>query len=210
MDRDDRNEVTKMVPAEEELLALLLEELGEVVHVVGKVLRHGFNSANPEASQPVMNRQMLISELGDVMAAQLMLVQAGLVGQDDVVAAAADKLRRVQKWLHHEANKGRAMSALHAIDVGEVVHEGIHAVRLEQNPAERIFASRWKDRQERQYGFNGGHSLLECMLAQPGKKVGRVTRDQARVAATVVQWLGSPLGRAFVDECRDEVNGKRR
>lgn len=40
-------------------------------------------------------------------------------------------------------------------------------------------------------------------------KLEAVQRDAA-VAATVVQWMGSPIGQAFMDECREEAEGQRR
>jgi hypothetical protein len=55
-------------PAEAERLALLLEELGEAQQVIGKILRHGYESHHPENPDD-SNRALLEGELGDVMAA---------------------------------------------------------------------------------------------------------------------------------------------
>lgn len=57
----------KLTPGETERLALLLEECGEVVQRVGKVLRHGYEHVNPKTK--VANRISLSEEVGDVLAA---------------------------------------------------------------------------------------------------------------------------------------------
>ncbi len=54
-------------PAEAERLAYLLEELGEVQQVIGKILRHGYASSHPDGGPT--NRELLAAELGDVIAA---------------------------------------------------------------------------------------------------------------------------------------------
>ena len=57
----------KLTPAEAERLAMLAEECGEVIQVVGKILRHGYDSYHPD--DPITtNRQLLQSELLEVVA----------------------------------------------------------------------------------------------------------------------------------------------
>lgn len=50
-------------PAEAERLAMLAEEAGEIVQVVGKILRHGFESRHPNGGPT--NRETLARECGD-------------------------------------------------------------------------------------------------------------------------------------------------
>jgi hypothetical protein len=45
-------------PAQAERLAILAEECGEIVQVIGKILRHGFESTHPEGGPT--NRQLLV------------------------------------------------------------------------------------------------------------------------------------------------------
>ena len=55
----------KLTPAEAERLAMLAEECGEVIQVVGKILRHGYESYHPD-SPDVSNRDLLAKEVADV------------------------------------------------------------------------------------------------------------------------------------------------
>ena len=68
-------------------------------------------------------------------------------------------------------------------------HEGRALYRLKENPMERKFHNAWKAEQE--YG------LLEYLFGD-GTHKGEVTDRDAQVAATVIQWLGSPVGQNFV------------
>ena len=88
-------------PAEAERLALLAEECGEVVQIVSKILRHGYESYNPNISVPRSNRTLLIQELGDVVCAIGLLDAAGDVSYSAINAASTDKLMYVQQYLHH-------------------------------------------------------------------------------------------------------------
>lgn len=91
----------RLTPAEAERLALLLEELGEAQQVIGKVLRHGYESVNP--LDPVAtSRQRLVQELGDVLVAIDFLVDYGDVKQEDLEDRRRVKHRKVWDWLHHQ------------------------------------------------------------------------------------------------------------
>ena len=57
---------------------------------------------------------------------------------------------------------------------------------------EKRFAQEW-DR------FNQEQHPLEYLLGD-GTRRGHATDEQHELAATVVQWLGSPVGRAFLDD----------
>jgi NTP pyrophosphatase (non-canonical NTP hydrolase) len=57
----------QLTPAEAERLAMLAEECGEVIQVIGKILRHGYDSYHP-ANPRVTNRDLLAKELRDVNA----------------------------------------------------------------------------------------------------------------------------------------------
>ena len=56
-----------LTPAEAERLAMLAEECGEVIRIVGKILRHGYASFHP-ADPNVSNRELLGRELTDLYA----------------------------------------------------------------------------------------------------------------------------------------------
>jgi len=93
----------KLTPAEAERLALLMEECAEVQQIIGKILRHGYESCHPfdRKKDPTTNKENLEKELGDVSAALALLIQAGDVTIRNVTKFRADKLKRVGKYLHH-------------------------------------------------------------------------------------------------------------
>ena len=85
----------ELTPAQAERLAILMEECGEVVQIIGKILRHGYDSCSPFGHNMETNRQALIRELFDVKAAAMLididlpeLAQGVEVGAE--VAQAAD------------------------------------------------------------------------------------------------------------------------
>lgn len=91
----------KLTDAQSERLALLLEELGEAQQVIGKILRHGFESFHPDRPDTT-NRLLLEQELGDVRAAVDILIKAGDLNEDMIGYSKDDKLLRVVKYLHHQ------------------------------------------------------------------------------------------------------------
>jgi hypothetical protein len=96
-----RTHFNKLTPAEAERLALLLEELGEAQQVIGKILRHGYESQNPYEPGNT-NRMLLESELGDVKAAVDLVVHAGDVNENAVEASRQSKLQGVGRWTHRQ------------------------------------------------------------------------------------------------------------
>lgn len=89
----------KLSPAELELLAILSEECGEVVQVIGKILRHGLDFKNPLTHE--CNRALLTDEMGDVRAAMIRLTDAGIVTKEFVHQRADQKLRYTP-YLRHQ------------------------------------------------------------------------------------------------------------
>lgn len=73
-------------------------------------------------------------------------------------------------------------------------NEGRALYRLAQNPMEQKFHDAWL---EENRGDPDGH-LLEYLMGD-GTKRGEVSDRDAMVAATVIQWLGSPVGQRFVE-----------
>ncbi len=57
-----------LTDAQAERLAMLAEEAGEVVQIVGKILRHGYDSYHPEDVDRLTNKIHLQSELTDLWA----------------------------------------------------------------------------------------------------------------------------------------------
>ena len=89
----------KLTPAEAERLAMLAEECGEVIQIVGKILRHGYDSYHP-VNPRVSNRDLLAKELRDVNAVLLAMGRGELreYSVQDVVGVWDRKLQ----YTHHQ------------------------------------------------------------------------------------------------------------
>ena len=86
---------------------------------------------------------------------------------------------------------------------------GMHEHRLKDNAQELVFATLWK-----MWNRDGlatlGH-LLDVGRVQGAHPPTPADRD-AVVAATVIQWLGSPVGQGFLEEAgyvRRETSGPK-
>lgn len=97
-----------LTAAEAERLALLLEELGEAQQVIGKVLRHGYESVNPLYPESDTNRARLENELGDVLVAIDFLLDYGDIEQWRLDDRKRVKHHRIWDWLHHQDPRTRA------------------------------------------------------------------------------------------------------
>ncbi len=86
--------------AEAERLAVLVEELGEVQQMVGKILRHGYESVHPEGGPT--NRSRLEAELGDLYNAVTMLTDAGDLGTQEIYSHSLAKSQTIGPWLYHQ------------------------------------------------------------------------------------------------------------
>lgn len=87
------------------------------------------------------------------------------------------------------------------------------------NPPERIYLELWREQNERIRGVNGGYTLLENLLA-PEDAIDPLTgrtrpRDwlkprEAEVATTIVMWLGTNCGQAFMREAERRIEQERK
>ena len=81
-----------------------------------------------------------------------------------------------------------------------IKHEGLHTHRLKSNPREKVFAEAWRTQCETAPGKpNGTLTYLLCVGDQ--RYLEPPTQEQSTIAATVIQWLGSPVGFSFLEEC---------
>jgi hypothetical protein len=90
-----------LTPAEAERLALLMEEMGEAQQIIGKILRHGYESRHPDGGPT--NRLLLEKELGDVTCAINMMCCKDDVNYHSIVAHRHGKEKRVGQYLHHQS-----------------------------------------------------------------------------------------------------------
>lgn len=91
----------KLTPAEAERLAILAEECAEVIQVVGKILRHGYDSHNPDEPDDGTNRDQLECELGHIAAAQERMALAEDINESAVRQAGRLKYAKVTRYMHH-------------------------------------------------------------------------------------------------------------
>ncbi|KKN34243.1 hypothetical protein LCGC14_0795420 [marine sediment metagenome] len=77
------------------------------------------------------------------------------------------------------------------------------------NP-ERIYAAAWKRANRRSAGVNQGHSYVEWILCADGKQPTPISRRDAAVAASVIQWLGTNVGLGFILEAERKIDQSRR
>lgn len=95
----------QLTPAQLERLALLAEECAGVIQVVGKIIRHGYNSYHPKDGT-MTNVDYLEKELGNVTYAVNAMAAAGDIEINTVNLNSADKAVRVQQYLHHQESPG--------------------------------------------------------------------------------------------------------
>lgn len=102
------NHFNQLTPAEAERLAVLLEELGEAQQMVGKILRHGYESVNPFFPEDDTNRARLENELGDVLVAIDFLLDYGDIEQWRLDDRKRVKHHKIWEWLHHQDPRTKA------------------------------------------------------------------------------------------------------
>lgn len=93
-----------LTPAQAERLALLLEEMGEAQQAIGKILRHGYDSQDPDMRPGAVpdNRAALERELGDVTCSLAMLTASGDLDKEKIFARSEKKTILVRDYLHHQ------------------------------------------------------------------------------------------------------------
>jgi hypothetical protein len=91
-----------MNEAKRERLAMLAEECAEVIQVVGKILRHGYDSYHPD-DPSVTNRELLAKELQDIDG-----VIYGMSLNRDIdnnafgIGQCAETWKKKLKWTHYQ------------------------------------------------------------------------------------------------------------
>ena len=91
-----------LTPAEAERLALLMEEMAEAQQVIGKILRHGYESYNPLDSSHKTNRYLLTKELGHVRHAIIRICDSGDIDRANLNTEMQKKSESIERWLHHQ------------------------------------------------------------------------------------------------------------
>ncbi len=97
------NNFNQLTPAETERLAILAEECGEVLQVIGKILRHGYLSQHPDGGPT--NREHLALEVGHVEAICTIIQQAYDVHPSKVhdhMLLKMSKITQEKQFIHHQ------------------------------------------------------------------------------------------------------------
>jgi len=80
-------------------------------------------------------------------------------------------------------------------------NQGKNQHRFKDNPKELEFALKWEKLNTNYNGELDGLRTIDYILAEnPNQPKGEVTERDRMVAATVIQWLGSPCGQTFLQE----------
>lgn len=99
------NELTGV---EDEALAITSEEAGEILQVLGRIIqvagkinRHGLESKNPYDPDSLTNRESLEVELADMLASIELLAIAGVIRRERLSELKNKKLLKLPRFLHH-------------------------------------------------------------------------------------------------------------
>ncbi len=77
-------------------IGVLSEECGEVVQIIGKTLRHGYDSYNPDDKSKRTNLDLIHDEIGDVLGATSFAVERGLLDVTKLENSRIDKLNKLR------------------------------------------------------------------------------------------------------------------
>lgn len=94
----------------------------------------------------------------------------------------------------------RQASIHRSIDYHRVEHDREHR----PDSLELAFADVWEQENESEPGVNRGHGILQALMMNRGDFLGSqqarliITRRDAAVAATAIQWLGTNVGGGFL------------
>ena len=84
---------------ETERLALLLEEAAEVIHIAGKILRHGYDSTHPDDF--IINKRLLEKEIGHFEYAKELMIKCRDISGHQIEGFMLGKEHKVKPYLHY-------------------------------------------------------------------------------------------------------------
>jgi len=92
----------RLTPAEAERLAFVMEEMAEAQQIIGKILRHGYQSYHPDDPEKTSNRALLAKELGHVYCGIQLLVESHDISGFILELCRSKKHKKVKRWMHHQ------------------------------------------------------------------------------------------------------------
>jgi len=81
---------------EKEILCILQEECAEVTQAISKIFRFGLDNFKPDQNKT--NREHLEEELGDLQCMINLLIESGLVSENNIMKAEIKKFAKLDKW----------------------------------------------------------------------------------------------------------------
>lgn len=91
----------KVTDAELERLSILAEECSEVIQIVNKIIRHGYESYHPEDKDKTPNREHLERELGDLAFMVNFCAVNDDINQLSTARHRENKGKTIQQYLHY-------------------------------------------------------------------------------------------------------------
>jgi hypothetical protein len=91
-------------------------------------------------------------------------------------------------------------------------NKGYHQCRFKDNPMEKLFAQEWERiNTSRMTQDLDGKGILDYMLAKDNNyPAGEATPRDREVAATIIQWLGSPVGQGFLEDVQKQAQSDKK
>lgn len=87
---------------EAERLAMLAEEAAEIIQIVGKILRHGYESHHPKDPSHITNRATLEYEIADLKSVVAAMGNAGDIDLGNIDDMADSAWQRKLDFTHHQ------------------------------------------------------------------------------------------------------------
>lgn len=94
--------MNKLTESQIERLIILSEECAEVIQVVSKIIRFGYEDFNPYAKDIRSNRERLEEELGDVLGAMQLFNLASELNNMKILDAKEKKLQKFEKFTKYQ------------------------------------------------------------------------------------------------------------
>lgn len=84
---------------------------------------------------------------------------------------------------------------------------GINAQRFSREPLEKLFAEEWDKENKNEHGRRPTLPYLLDPLNQHNPL--EPTDEEYRLAATIIQWLGSAVGQGFIEDVIQKAKDKK-
>jgi NTP pyrophosphatase (non-canonical NTP hydrolase) len=79
-----------------EVMNILSEECAEVIQAISKCHRFGMDNVKP--GKPKTNREHLEEELGDLLAMVNIMLEKGMIHQENLDIAMTNKIEKLKQW----------------------------------------------------------------------------------------------------------------